>query len=216
MTESDDTPLRAYLDSLVPDRPPELAAMERDARETGFPIIGPAAGHFCYLVARLAGARRVFEMGSGFGYSTAWFARAVQENGGGVVHHVVWDAALSRRARGHLAALGLGELVEYHVAEAVETLERTEGGFDLVFNDIDKAAYPASLDVIQRKLRPGGVLIIDNMLWSGRIFDEDDTTPATAGVREFTRRITGDPDWIVSLVPIRDGLIVAQRRDTPR
>jgi caffeoyl-CoA O-methyltransferase len=216
MTESDSVHLRAYLDSLVPDRPPELAAMERDAHDTGFPIIGPAAGQFCYLVARLAGARRVFEMGSGFGYSTAWFARAVQENGGGVVHHVVWDAALSQRARGHLAALGLGALVEYHVAEAVETLEGTEGGFDLVFNDIDKAAYPASLDVIQRKLRPGGVLIIDNMLWSGRIFDDDDTSSATAGVRDFTRRITGDPDWIVSLVPIRDGLIVAQRRDTPR
>jgi caffeoyl-CoA O-methyltransferase len=108
--------------------------------------------------------------------------------------------------------LGFSELVEYHVAEAVAALEQTDGGFDLIFNDIDKAAYPASLDVIQRKLRPGGVLIIDNMLWSGRIFDGDDSSPATEGVREFTRRITADPGWTVSLVPIRDGLIVAQRR----
>jgi caffeoyl-CoA O-methyltransferase len=212
MPEVGSAELRAYLDSLVPERSPELAAMERDARETGFPIIGAAAGQLCYLIARLTGARRVFEMGSGFGYSTAWFARAVQENGGGVVHHVVWDTELSQRARRHLDVLGFSELVEYHVAEAVAALEQTAGGFDLIFNDIDKAAYPASLDVIQRKLRPGGVLIIDNMLWSGRIFDDDDSSAATEGVREFTRRITADPGWTVSLVPIRDGLIVAQRR----
>jgi caffeoyl-CoA O-methyltransferase len=209
----DSRQVAAYLDALVPARPAELTAMEAAAAESGFPIIGPAAGQFCYLVARLAGARTVFEMGSGFGYSTAWFARAVRENGGGTVHHVVWDEALSRRARGHLDALGLGDLVRYHVAEAVATLDGMEGPFDLIFNDIDKAAYPDSLEVIRRKLRPGGTLLIDNMLWSGRIFDADDTTPATAGVREFTRRITSDPRWTVSLVPIRDGLILARRTD---
>jgi caffeoyl-CoA O-methyltransferase len=203
--------VRNYGDSLVPPRAPELQAMEEYARETGFPIIGPAAGQFCYLVTRLAGARRVFEMGSGYGYSTAWFARAVAENGGGTVHHVVWDDELSQRARRHLAALGLADVVSFHVEEAVAALERSEGRFDVIFNDIDKQAYAESLPVVAAKLRPGGVLIIDNMLWSGRIFDEHDVTPATHGVREFTRRITADPDWTVSLVPIRDGLILARR-----
>ena len=75
-----------------------MATMEEHARRTSFPIVGPAAGHLCYLIARMIGARRVFEMGSGFGYSTAWFARAVRENGGGEVHHVVWDEGLSARA----------------------------------------------------------------------------------------------------------------------
>lgn len=205
--------LREYLDGLVPARAPELQAMEAHARATDFPIIGPAAGQFCYELARIAGARRVFEMGSGFGYSTAWFARAVQENGGGIVHHVVWDDALSHQAREHLRVLGFDDVVRYHVGEAVETLAASEGSFDIIFNDIDKHAYPASLPVIARKLRPGGLLIIDNMLWSGRIFDDSDTTPATEGVREFTRMITTDPQWTVSLVPIRDGLIVARRTD---
>jgi caffeoyl-CoA O-methyltransferase len=201
-----------YLDSLVPARNPALVAMEEEARRTGFPIIGPAAGHFCYLVARLIDARSVFELGSGFGYSTAWFARAVQENGGGVVHHVVRDEALSRRARRELADLGYRDILRFHVGEAVAELERADGHFDLIFSDIDKEGYPASLPVIERRLRTGGILIVDNMLWHGRIFDDDDRTPATEGVREFTRLITSDPAWTVSLVPIRDGLIVARLR----
>lgn len=201
----------AYLDALVPPREPELERMEAYAREHRFPIIGPAAGHFCYQIARLIGARRVFELGSGYGYSTAWFARAVKENGGGEVHHVVWDDELSAMARGHLAALGYANLVRFHVAEGIETLSRTDGPFDLVFNDIDKDAYPRSLPVIEEKLRPGGVLIIDNMLWDGRIFNRHDHSANTQGVRTFTEQISTSRDWIVSLVPIRDGVIVAVR-----
>jgi predicted O-methyltransferase YrrM len=203
--------LSAHLEALVPPREPELAAMEVEAGRTGFPIIGPVAGHFCYLLARLVGARSVFELGSGFGYSTAWFARAVKENGGGVVHHVVWDRELSTRARRHLASLGLDGLVRYHVGEAVETLQGTEATFDLIFNDIEKPGYPGSLDPITRKLRSGGLLIVDNLLWSGRIFDPSDQSPETEGIREFTRRITADPRWSVSIVPIRDGLLVGRR-----
>jgi caffeoyl-CoA O-methyltransferase len=204
--------IKEYLDALVPPRPAEMQAMEQYAREHNFPIIGPAAGHFCYQVARMVAARRIFELGSGYGYSTAWFAKAVQENGGGQVHHVVWDEALSQRARRHLAALGYGDIVRYTVGEAVEALSQSEGPFDLIFNDIDKEAYPASLPIIAAKLRPGGVLIIDNMLWSGRIFDQNDQSAATQGVRNFTRQITTDPDWITSLIPIRDGLIVAIKK----
>lgn len=201
----------AYLDGLVPPRSPELQAMEAEAVRTNFPIIGPAAGHFCYLITRLVGATSVFELGSGFGYSTAWFARAVEENGGGTVHHVVWDAALSARARKHLAALDLDHLVEFHVGEAVAALRDAAGPFDLIFNDIDKAGYPASLPVITRQLRRGGLLLVDNMLWRGRVLDSSDQSANTAGVRELTRLITNDPGWIASVIPIRDGILVAQR-----
>lgn len=204
-----------YAVTLVPQRPSEIQKMEAYAKERRFPIIGPAAGQLCYLLARMIGAQRVFELGSGFGYSTAWFAKAVRENangnGGGVVHHTVWDEELSQRARQHLNALGYNGLIQYHVAEAVETLRATEGPFDLIFNDIDKEAYPDSLPVIAEKLRPGGLLIIDNMLMGGSIFDADDTSPHVTGTREFTRLITNSTDWIVSLIPIRDGLIVAQK-----
>ena len=201
----------AYLDHFVPPRPARLAELEAEARRSGFPIIGPATGHLCYLLARLSNARQVFELGSGFGYSTAWFARAVKENGGGIVHHVVWDDDLSRQARDNLAALGLADVVRFHVGEAVATLRHAEGPFDVIFNDIDKQDYPKALDVIVTKLRPGGLLLVDNMLWSGRIFERRDSSPATRGVRELTRRVQTDPRWIASVVPVRDGLLVAHR-----
>ena len=201
-----------YLASLVPPREKELQEMEAYAAKNDFPIIGPACGYYCYQLARMIGARSVFELGSGYGYSTAWFAKAVKENGGGVVHHTVWDEKLSKSAVSHLSKLGYGDLVKYHNAEAVETLRQTEGPFDIIFNDIDKPAYPASLDVIKEKLRSGGLLIIDNILWSGRVFDKEDVSPATEAIREFTRRITTDPDWIVSLAPMRDGMIVGYKK----
>jgi predicted O-methyltransferase YrrM len=204
--------VQEYLIGLVPRRNGEMAAMERYAARTGFPIIGPAAGYYCYQVARQVRARSVFELGSGYGYSTAWFARAVKENGGGTVHHTVWDAKLSGRARTHLGRMGLGGLVKFHVAEAVQTLHEQHRVFDLIFCDIEKRDYPAALPVIKRKLRRGGVLIIDNMLWGGRIFAGRDRSADTLGVRKFTTAIASDPDWIMTLVPIRDGLIVALRR----
>ena len=204
--------LGQYLVDLVPPRPPEMQKMEAYAEEYGFPIIGPASGYLCYQIARMIGARRVFELGSGYGYSTAWFARAVQENGGGVVHHVVWDEELSRMARGHLETLGYGDIVEYRMSEAVAALEETPGPFDLIFNDIDKEGYPKSLPVIKEKLRSGGVLIVDNALWSGRVFDEGEQAESTQAIRELTRLITGDEDWIATIAPIRDGLLVAYKR----
>lgn len=134
------------------------------------------------------------------------------ENGGGEVHHVVWDEDLSARARKHVARLGFNGIVRFQVSEAVEALARAEGLFDLIFNDIEKERYPDSLAVIEGKLRPGGVLIVDNALWHGRVFERADRSEATRGVRELTRRLAEDPAWITSLVPIRDGLLVAMRR----
>jgi caffeoyl-CoA O-methyltransferase len=204
--------VRDYLNELVPPRPEEMRAMEKHAKETGFPIVGPACGYMCYQIARMINAKRVYELGSGFGYSTAWFAQAVRENGGGEVHHVVWDEGFSEQARQHLGRLGFEDIVIYHVGEAVQKLRETAGPFDLMFNDIDKTGYPESLPVIEEKLRSGGVLIIDNMLWDGRIFDPKDSSPNTEAIREFTRLIVNDPAWIVTLIPVRDGLIVAYKR----
>lgn len=206
-----DPRLETYLESLVPPRHPVLQEMEDRARRTGFPIIGPVVGRLFYQLGRLVGARRVFELGSGFGYSTAWLAMAVRDNGGGEVYHVVWDEQLSREAQAYLGRLGLAEFVRFRVAEAVGELERTDGEFDLIFNDIDKPAYPQSLPVIKRHLRRGGLLLVDNMFWSGRVWDERADDPATRGVRELTRLIFADPEFIATVIPVRDGVLLAWR-----
>lgn len=212
MSKIDYDKAQDYIASLVPPREPEVQKMEKIAEKNGFPIIGPACGYYCYQLTRMIGARSVFELGSGYGYSTYWFAKAVRENGGGVVHHTVWEEELSKRAAGHLSALGSADVVRFHVSEAVEALRKTDGPFDIIFNDIDKEAYPDSLPVVKEKLRSGGLLIIDNMLWHGQTLDPHDHEKSTEAIRRFTRDITTDPDWIVSLAPMRDGMIVAYKK----
>ena len=112
----------------------------------------------------------------------------------------------------HLAALGLGDVVTYHNGEAVEALTRsTDGPFDIIFLDIEKRDYPKALPAIESRLREGGVLIVDNMIWNNRVFDPKDQAPDTEGVRALTRSLTTTRGWITSIIPIRDGLMVALR-----
>lgn len=206
-----DPKLTEYLTNLIPPRPPELQKMEAYAQKNDFPIIGPICGHLCYRIARGGNSKRVFEMGSGYGYSTAWFARAVQENGGGEVHHVVWDEKLSQMAREHLAKLGYDSIVKYTMGEAIQALSAATGQFDIIFMDIDKQDYPKAIPLIYNKLKLGGVLIIDNMLWSGKIFDQKDNSAETKAIRETTGMIMNNDHWVASIIPIRDGLLVANK-----
>lgn len=203
--------LMPYLEALVPPRHPVLAEMEERAQRTSFPIVGPVVGQLLYVLTRLAGARHVYEMGSGFGYSTAWFALAVRDNGGGVVHHVVWDADLSRLARAYLQRMELLPLVRFHVSEAVAHLATMSESFDVIFNDIDKRGYPDALPVIKAHLRRGGLLLADNVLWSGRVFDRRFRDEETEAIRRFTRKVFEDPELAATVVPLRDGVLVAYR-----
>jgi caffeoyl-CoA O-methyltransferase len=201
--------LTAYLESLVERPHPLLLEMEQRAAETNFPIVGPVVGQLFYWLTRLTGARRVFELGSGFGYSTAWFAFAVRDNGGGVVHHTVWDTELSQQAQDYLRRMGLSEVMTYHVGEAVETLQHVGGEYDIIFCDIDKQGYPASLPVVKQHLRVGGLALYDNMFWSGRVWDSEDTSEATEAIRTLTKQIMRDPDWQTLLFSMRDGVLAA-------
>lgn len=201
----------AHLQYVTQHDNPLLKEMEERARNEQFPIIGPVAGVFCYQIARLVRARHVFELGSGFGYSTVWFARAVADNGGGRVYHTVWDERLSKDARTYLTRAGLVHIVNFQVTESLAALQRHNSQFDLIFCDIDKTQYPEALPIIKSRIRPGGAVIFDNMLWRGRIFDPDNRDEATQGIRRTTDMLLADPDFTTSLIPIRDGLVLAVR-----
>lgn len=182
--------------------------MERLAAARRFPIIGPAVGQMCHVLARSVGARRIFECGSGFGYSTWWFARAVGD--GGEVIHTDGSMENSIQARDFLNRAGLAPRVSFDVGDAREILSRTEGPFDVVFNDIDKDGYPDVLPLVRAKLRVGGLFICDNMLWSGRVLAPPED-PDTRGIVELTRRLREAKDFVTTFVPIRDGVSVSLR-----
>jgi caffeoyl-CoA O-methyltransferase len=206
-----DPRIEAYmLDRLARLDEPVLLEMEALARERRFPIVGRNVGVTLEVLARTSGARRVVELGSGFGYSAYWFARAVGEPG--EIHCTDGDPANAAAADDFLTRAGLWDRVTYHVDDAVEALGELEGEFDVVYDDIDKDGYPAAWIASRDRVRVGGLYICDNVLWYGRLPDDgepdDDVTPA---IREHNRLIADDERYVSTIVPTRDGVLVAVR-----
>ena len=191
---------------------PVLLEMEAEGKERGFPIIGRLVGVTVELLARSVGAQRVFELGSGFGYSAYWFARAVGPSG--EVHGTDGDPANEPTALDYLSRAGLAEPIRWHVGDAVTHLAAAPGEFDVVYNDIDKDGYPAAWMAARERIRVGGLYICDNVLWSGRVAvpDEEDPRPVyTQAIIEHNRLIAEDERFVSSIVPTRDGVFVALR-----
>jgi predicted O-methyltransferase YrrM len=149
-------------------------------------------------------------MGSGFGYSTWYFASALRDNGGGTVTHTVWDAALSKEAEGWMERAELNLYCDFQVSEAVLALTSEQDPLDIVFLDIDKEMYPGAEEVISQRLRPGGLLLIDNVLWRGQVYDPTATDEATRGVRTLNETLQGSSRWTYVMNPLRDGLGIAR------
>jgi len=210
-----DPRIEDYLRRLYDDGDPVRREMEELARERSFPIVGPLVGRHLAVLTRAIGARRVFELGSGYGYSALHFARAVGQ--GGEVHCTELSEENVSLAEGFLTRAGVWDRVRYHREEATAALRRVGGTWDIVYNDIDKDGYPATVELAFAHLRPGGLFITDNVLWSGRVLEgEDDGTAATRGVREFTRRLLAHPGFLTAIDPTRDGVAVALKRtDVP-
>jgi caffeoyl-CoA O-methyltransferase len=199
-----------YLHSLVPKRDAVLREMERYAARHDVPIVGPACGRVLYQLARLIGARHVFEMGSAIGYSTLWLARAVGPKG--TVYYTDGDPANADRAEAYLKKAGMRGRVRLLVGDALALLDSTEGQFDLIFNDVDKTQYPDALNRAVDRVRPGGLLVTDNVLWYGRV-----ARPAAArdletrAIQKFNRLIHRSPKLFTTIVPLRDGLAVCMK-----
>lgn len=196
-----------YLHDLANPADPVLREMEVLAAEGQFPIVGPQVGRLLHLLARSIGARKVLELGSGFGYSAYWFADAVGAHGEVVLTEGSPDRA--EQAAGFLGRGGFGDRCRILVGNALELARELDGPFDIVFNDIDKEDYPAVLDLLPRLLRPGGLFVSDNMLWYGAVLDDAPAEDSTRGVQALTRALHGSPDFETVLLPVRDGVTVS-------
>jgi predicted O-methyltransferase YrrM len=199
-----------YLRSLL-DRydEPVLLEMEAEGTERGFPIIGRICGVALELHARAIGARRVFELGSGFGYSAYWFARAVGP--GGEVHGTDGDPENEPKALAYLGRAGLADRVTWHVGDALSSFAGTDGEFDVVFCDIDKPGYPDAWRAAAERIRLGGMYLCDNTIGYGRGTVLDDGDEGARAIREHNRLITEDERYVSMIVPSREGVLAALR-----
>lgn len=200
--------IEKYLHQVTPERDPVLREMESYAEENGFPIIGPLVGRFLYQMAIATKARRVLELGSGYGYSAFWFSLAMKSKG-----HITMtdgDKANKRRAFDYFKRAGLQSQFDFKVGDSRKIIDKLDGPFDIILNDIDKKGYPETIDLVAPKLRRGGLFITDNVVWSGRVAERkrDETTEA---IVEFTRNLYQDSRFFTTIMPVRDGIAIALR-----
>lgn len=213
-----------YLLNIIPARDGVLMEMEAYAREHRFPIVGPLVGRVLHQLVLLTNPTRIFEMGSGFGYSAYWMAKALRQPEAQII---CTDGSQENagRAAGYLVRGGVADRINYRVGNALEIIDETEGDFDIIYNDIDKDDYPKAFCKAIPRLRSGGLFITDNMLWLGRVVtynteadvqglneEEQWVHKTTIGVKALTRLLYNSPDVFTTIIPLRDGVSVAIKR----
>ncbi len=199
--------LNDYMKSLTPASHQVLQEMEQYARENGFPIIGPLVGRFLAQLVYLTGARRIFEMGSGYGYSAIWFSQALPADGS--VECTEGDPANVARGREYAERAGVTEKIIWYEGDAIESMDAALPPYDIILCDIDKHQYPKALEIAWPKLRAGGIMVTDNVLRAGKVVEQYPPDKSTAGVLEFNKNSYGLPDALCTIMPLRDGLMLA-------
>ena len=205
-------PVVDYLAALRRDPHPHLAAIDREGQAEGLPLVYPDTGALLHTLARACGARRILEIGTAIGYSTLWMATALPADG--ALMTMEYDAARAARARDHFAAAGVADRVSVIVGDATRFLHKVAGPFDFIFQDSDKQLYEPMLDRLIELLRPGGLLVADNILWNGEVipgyvankkYSEEDTS----AIVSFSKRLAGDSRLYTSFLQVGDGVSVS-------
>ena len=192
---------------------PVLLEMEQLASLRSFPIVGRLIGAFLETQAKMVNAKRVFEFGSGYGYSAYWFARAVGEEGRVICSDS--NPMNCERAEKYLSDADLWKRLDFRVGRAQDVFMQTDGLFDICYNDVDKGDYPEIWQLARQRIRSGGLYIADNALWHGRVAMENFNEIAfgsTEAIVEHNRQVFNDPDFDAFINPTRDGVIIARKK----
>ena len=197
-----------YITDLVPKRDAVISEMERYAKQHDVPIIGPVVARTIYLLAQISGAKRMFEMGSAIGYSTIWLARAA--GAGAEVYYTDGNPGNAARARGYFKRAGVENCIQIMTGDAVNLIDQVPGEFDLIFIDVDKHQYPEALRKAVPRLGSGGLLITDNVLWSGQVTSKAKDAQ-TRAIQQFNKLIYSSQDLFPVIIPLRDGVAVCRK-----
>ncbi|HWQ14663.1 MAG TPA: O-methyltransferase [Roseiflexaceae bacterium] len=205
-----------YLSDLMPPRPPVLAELEQEGRLHGWPLVGPVEGQLLYLLAKSSGAKEALEIGTATGYAAIWLLQAIAPAGGRLTA-IERNPERITRARDYVARAGYGKHFVQIAGEWFSTLEELRGPYDLIFLDIlrhlsDEHDALKALEMCVPRLRPGGLLIADNVLCSALVLEED-AAPTVRGIQEFNRAIVAHPELESVIIPLRDGVGFCRKKD---
>jgi predicted O-methyltransferase YrrM len=192
-----------YLDQLLTQKDPLLAEMEAYAAEHKVPIADREVARFLEITARASGARKVLEIGMAIGYSVVHLAHGMGAQG--TIVTIEPNEEMIRAASGYLKRAGVLDRVEIEKGKALEVMPSLEETFDLLFIDAVKEEYSQYLDLGLPRLRTGGVVIVDNLLWGGMVATGD-TESSTVALREFNRYFLNHPQLLAEVLPVGDGL----------
>jgi caffeoyl-CoA O-methyltransferase len=206
-----------YLLSVSLREPPILRRLREET--VGHPHarfqVSPEQGQFMALVIQLMCARRTIEVGVFTGYSSLAVALALPADGSIVACDV--NEEFTSIARRYWKEAGVDHMIDLRLKPAIQTLteliaQGQSGRFDFVFIDADKTSYEGYYECALELLRPGGLIMVDNVLWSGRVLDSADQTPDTQAVRAFNKKIHSDSRVSLSMIPLGDGVSLALKR----
>ena len=208
-----DRKIEDYLEAHLPPRESVLLDMEAQAARENVPIIGPVEGQFLYTLALAASAKEMLDVGTAIGYSAMWLALAARESEGRVVT-IEKDPARAAWAEAYFRQAGLADVCAVRRGDAQSIMRGMQESFDLIFLDIltqfDRAATALEmLDLCLMLLHPGGLLLSDNALRSGRVLDLSHEDPSTQGIAAFNDAIMSHPRLVSSIVPLRDGVSIS-------
>lgn len=198
-----------YMNGLLPKRDAVLTEMERYAKKHDVPIIGPACGRLLSLLAQISGAKRIFEMGSAIGYSAIWFALGAGQ--AAEIYCTDSDQENARRAQEHFEHAQLASRIRFLLGDAIDLIDTVSGEMDLILIDVNKTQYPAALKKAVPRLRRGGLLVTDNVLWSGKVASRAKDAN-TASIQQFNKAVYATAELFPVILPLRDGVAVCRKQ----